>query len=180
MTVYGITDLAHIWIRNGGSPAHVVDAVSVSLAESGGNDHAQSPSSDFGLWQINSSNFGAYGLSVFSAFEPDTNARVAIAMSSNGTNWAPWCTCWTDPYHNCGHGFIAHPQAGSPAGNQVGIVAGVLGLVQIAGGIGAGVAAGDGGYVSAWGQVQDFLGAYSRRSFNTIHALNAAIQRIRT
>lgn len=180
MTVYGITQLAHIWERNGGNPAHVVSAVAVSLAESGGNDHAQSPSSDFGLWQINSNNFGAYGLSVESAFNPDTNARVAIAMSGNGTNWAPWCTCWVNPAANCGHGFISAPQAGSPAGQQLAVAGAVLGIVQAATGIAGAVNHSPSEYLSAWSTVSDFFGAYSRSSYNTIHGIRMSIERIKT
>lgn len=179
MTVYGITDLAHIWTRNGGAANHAVAAVSVALAESGGNDHAVSPSADYGLWQINRTNFAAQGLSVASSFDPDTNARVAIRMSGNGTNWAAWCTCWVNPAANCGHGFISLPQPGSPAGSHLTIVSAVLGIVTAAQGITAAVGNEGNDYKAAWSQVGDFFGAYSRRAFTGIHGIRTAIERIR-
>lgn len=126
MALLTIPQIAYVWEANGGSKRTVVLAVSVSLAESGGDTTAVSPSSDYGLWQINSSNFGWLGLTVITALEADPNARAAIRMSANGDNWAPWCTCWVDPAANCGHGNLPYPQPGSPAYSHIAQVAAVL------------------------------------------------------
>lgn len=122
-----IPQIAWEWEVNGGDKAHVVVAVSVCLAESGGDVTVISPSSDYGLWQINSQNFGFLGLNAQTALEAGPNARAAIRMSGNGANWAAWCTCWVDPANNCGHGNLPIPQAGSPAANEMANVARVLG-----------------------------------------------------
>lgn len=122
-----IPQIAYVWEHNGGSKRTVVLAVAVSLAESGGDTTAISPSSDYGLWQINSSNFAWLGLTAATALEANPNAQAAIRMSFNGDNWAPWCTCWVDPAANCGHGNLPYPQPGSPAYSHIATVARVLG-----------------------------------------------------
>lgn len=144
MAVLTIPQIAWEWEVNGGDKSHVVVAVSVSLAESGGNTGAISPSSDYGLWQINSSNFGWLGLTVATALEAGPNARAAIRMSGNGANWAAWCTCWVDPAANCGHGNLPIPQAGSPAANEMANVARVLGTTPPQPGPGGGGSPGGG------------------------------------
>lgn len=128
VTILTIPQIAWEWESNGGDKHHVVVACAVCLAESGGNTIAISPSSDYGLWQINSSNFGWLGLTTTTALEAGPNARAAIRMSGNGTNWAPWCTCWTDPAANCGHGNLPYPQPGSPAYSHIDEVAQALGV----------------------------------------------------
>lgn len=128
MAILTIPQIAWEWENNGGTAHAVVVAVSVSLAECGGNTEAISPSSDYGLWQINSSNFGWLGLTVETALEAGPNARAAIRMSGDGSNWAPWCTCWVDPAANCGHGNLPFPEPGSPAASHIAEVAAVLGV----------------------------------------------------
>ena len=61
-------------------------AAEIAMAESGGNQYALSPTDDYGYWQINASN-GA--LATFNAYG---NARSAIILSDDGTNWSPWTT----------------------------------------------------------------------------------------
>ena len=61
-------------------------AAEIAMAESGGNQYALSPTEDYGYWQINISN-GA--LATFDAYG---NARSAITLSDDGTNWSPWTT----------------------------------------------------------------------------------------
>jgi len=69
-----------------------VMAADIAMAESGGNPNAISPTSDFGLWQINSSN-GA-----LATLNPLQNAKSAITLSGNGTNWGPWTTFTSGAY----------------------------------------------------------------------------------
>lgn len=121
-----IPQCAYVWESNGGSKRTVILAVAVSMAESGLRTDAISPSSDYGLWQINSSNFASQGLTATTALEANPNARAAIRMSANGDNWAPWCTCWVDPAANCGHGNLPYPQPGSPAYSHISEVAAAL------------------------------------------------------
>jgi LysM repeat protein len=90
---YNCSSLESLWRQAGGSPAHALMAAEIARAESGGNPNAISPTDDFGLWQINASN-GA--LSTLNAYE---NARSAIILSHDGTNWDPWTTYHIGAYY---------------------------------------------------------------------------------
>lgn len=134
--------IANVWRNAGGDPAAAAIAAAVAMAESGGDTNAVSPTTDFGLWQINAVHFGgAGGINATDWWTPTINARAAIAISANGSNWAAWCTAWVTPQANCGHGFLPIPQAGSPAGNQLAALGGAGATV----GTGAGGQGGGGG-----------------------------------
>jgi LysM repeat protein len=82
----GCSGLEQLWDSAGGNPQDAFMAAEIAMAESGGNQYAHSPTDDFGYWQINASN-GA--LATYDAYG---NARSAIILSDNGTNWSPWTT----------------------------------------------------------------------------------------
>ena len=88
----GCSGLERLWEEAGGNPADAFMAAEIAMAESGGNQYAHSPTDDFGYWQINASN-GA--LATYSAYG---NARSAIILSQNGTNWSPWTTYTSGAY----------------------------------------------------------------------------------
>ena len=88
----GCTGLEHLWEDAGGNPADAFMAAEIAMAESGGRQYALSPSDDRGYWQINASN-GA--LSTFDAYG---NARSAVILSDDGTNWSPWTTFTSGAY----------------------------------------------------------------------------------
>jgi LysM repeat protein len=88
----GCSGLEQLWDAAGGNPSHAFMAAEIAMAESGGNQYALSPTDDYGYWQINASN-GA--LATFDAFG---NARAAITLSQDGTNWAPWTTYTSGAY----------------------------------------------------------------------------------
>ena len=84
--------LEELWKSAGGNPADAFMAAEIAEAESGGNQYALSPTDDYGYWQINASNgslatFNAYG-----------NARSAIILSDDGSNWNAWTTYHTGAY----------------------------------------------------------------------------------
>jgi LysM repeat protein len=84
--------LEQLWINAGGAPSAAFMAAEIAMAESGGNQYALSPTDDYGYWQINASNgslatFNAYG-----------NARAAITLSDDGTDWSPWTTYTSGAY----------------------------------------------------------------------------------
>lgn len=176
MTSYTCQEIATIWVDNGGSRSAVIDAVAVSSAESGRNNTAISSSGDYGLWQINAIHFGTVGINANNWIDPNVNARAAIAISQNGSNWAAWCTCWTDPKDNCGHGYLPQPQSGSPAGNEVAGVAAALG-VSAGGTIGRPVA-GVGGIESAWSTMDAFLGPWGKVQWDGLQSGLSAIERM--
>jgi len=78
--------LEDLWDHAGGNPADAFMAAEIAMAESGGRQYALSPTDDYGYWQINASN-GA--LATFDAYG---NARSAIILSDDGTNWDAWTT----------------------------------------------------------------------------------------
>lgn len=110
---YNYAQLEQLWINASGNPQVAKIAAAVALAESGGNPNAISPSNDYGLWQINIIHGAQATLDVMA------NARAAVAISNNGSNWGPWCTCWVDPKNNCGHFLGPTPQPGSPAAKLI-------------------------------------------------------------
>jgi LysM repeat protein len=91
--MYSCSGLEQLWEQAGGSSAHAFMAAEIAMAESGGNPNAISPTDDFGLWQINGSNGS---LATLNALQ---NARSAITLSGNGTNWGPWTTYHSGAYN---------------------------------------------------------------------------------
>jgi LysM repeat protein len=89
---YSCSALEQEWEAAGGSAAHAFMAAEIAMAESGGNPNAISPTDDFGLWQINGSN-GA-----LATLNPFQNAKSAIILSDDGTNWGPWTTYHSGAY----------------------------------------------------------------------------------
>ena len=79
--------LEALWKAAGGSHAAAFTAAEIAMAESGGSQYALSPTDDYGYWQINASHGPAEA-----TFNPMGNARAAIAISSDGTNWDAWTT----------------------------------------------------------------------------------------
>jgi hypothetical protein len=185
MTIWTVPELASIWVNNGGNRNAVIYAVSVCKAESGGNDHAVSPSSDYGLWQINTINFASQGLNFSNVFDPNVNARVAIRMSGNGTNWAAWCTAWANPAANCGHGFLPVPEDASAAGAWIPNVAAQLRQS----GIPVSVPTGPPNYptfanyvpdaLNGWSRAQHYLSTTAPIQWNQINNLSRAIRGMR-
>jgi hypothetical protein len=84
--------LEALWVEAGGSAAAEVTAASIAMAESGGNQFATGTVGERGYWQINPVN-GA-----LSTYDPYGNARAAVIMSGNGTNWSPWTTYTSGAY----------------------------------------------------------------------------------
>jgi len=86
--------LEALWEAAGGAKSEAFIAAEIAMAESGGRQYAHSPTNDFGYWQIN----GGHGPAM-ATYDPIGNARAAIAISSNGTNWRPWTTYTSGAYH---------------------------------------------------------------------------------
>jgi hypothetical protein len=107
---YNYAQLEAVWIQAGGSAQTAAMAAAISMAESNGNSGAcgtnTNGSVDRGLWQINSTNGSQ------SSFDVMTNARAAVAISNNGTNWRPWCTAYSDGA--CGTKGGVYQGPGSP------------------------------------------------------------------
>jgi LysM repeat protein len=89
----GCSGLEQLWENAGGNPSQATTAASIAMAESGGNQYAVSPTNDYGYWQINATAHGS-----MATFNPIGNAKAAISISSNGSNWNPWTTYRTGAY----------------------------------------------------------------------------------
>jgi LysM repeat protein len=83
---YSCSALESLWESAGGNSSAALIAAEIARAESGGNPNALSPTNDYGLWQINGSNGS------LATFNPYQNAKSAIILSGNGTNWDAWTT----------------------------------------------------------------------------------------
>lgn len=99
---YTFAQLEQIWIRNGGNPASAKTAAAVALAESSGNPtnrYNPGPQEDSrGLWQINIVPTANPQYAGTDLYNPDLNAKAAIALSGNGANWHPWTTFTSGRY----------------------------------------------------------------------------------
>lgn len=93
---YSQRQLQQLWIQVGGDPTKALMASAVAEAESGGDAGAYNNDSngtqDRGLWQINTSN------GRLSTYDPISNARAAVELSDNGTNWGDWTTYTSGAY----------------------------------------------------------------------------------
>jgi hypothetical protein len=93
--------LEGLWESAGGSPSEAFMAAEVARAESAGDQYSRDPSAgtygngtvDEGYWQINtvhSKELATHGLEV--SYDPLMNAKDAVFVSDDGTNWEPWVT----------------------------------------------------------------------------------------
>jgi LysM repeat protein len=89
----GCSGLEALWEAAGGSHGEAFMAAEIAMAESGGQQYALSPTNDYGYWQIN----GSHGPAL-ATYNPIGNAKAAIIISDNGTDWAPWTTYVTGAY----------------------------------------------------------------------------------
>jgi hypothetical protein len=79
---YSRCGLEQLWIEAGGSKAKAAQAACIALAVSNGVTFKTSPRGNEGLWQIPPKPAG------YLAFQPAANARAAVLLSKNGTNWS--------------------------------------------------------------------------------------------
>jgi hypothetical protein len=92
---YTTSQLQSLWISNGGDPGKASVASCIAMHESSGNAGAQSANPDggtnYGLWQLDNKGVGA-GHTAAQLLDPNTNCRLAIVGSKNGTDWRDWST----------------------------------------------------------------------------------------
>jgi hypothetical protein len=86
----GCSGLEQLWEAEGGSPSAALTAASVAMAESSGQANATNVNTngttDRGYWQINS----IWG--PLSTYDAVGNARAAVQISHDGTDFSPWTT----------------------------------------------------------------------------------------
>jgi hypothetical protein len=90
------SQLETLWEAAGGSPSAAFTAAEIATAESSGRENATlvdgNGTTDRGYWQVNS----VHGS--LSTYDPMGNARAAVEISDDGTNWSPWTTYRTGAY----------------------------------------------------------------------------------
>jgi LysM repeat protein len=84
--------LEELWDEAGGSGAQAVTAASIAMAESGGQQYATGLVGERGYWQINPDHGS------LSTYDPLGNAKAAVIISDDGTNWTPWTTYTSGAY----------------------------------------------------------------------------------
>jgi hypothetical protein len=94
MSLAALTALA----RSVGFPDPAL-AAAVAMAESGGVPDIRGDNGDsYGLWQVNLPAHPEYKANPSALLDAATNARAALAISAQGTNWQPWTTFRTGAY----------------------------------------------------------------------------------
>jgi Lysozyme like domain len=89
----GCHGLEELWDDAGGSAAQAVMAASIAMAESSGQQFATGAAGERGYWQINPDHGS------LSTYDPLGNAKAAVIISGDGTNWTPWTTFTSGAYH---------------------------------------------------------------------------------
>ena len=84
--------LEELWEQAGGSDAQAVMAASIAMAESSGQQFATGAAGERGYWQINPDHGS------LSTYDPLGNAKAAVIISGDGTNWTPWTTFTSGAY----------------------------------------------------------------------------------
>ena len=84
--------LEDLWEQAGGSHAEAVMAASIAMAESSGRQYATGAAGERGYWQIHPDHGS------LSTYDPLGNAKAAVIISGDGTNWTPWTTYTSGAY----------------------------------------------------------------------------------
>jgi hypothetical protein len=88
--------LQQLWTANGGDQDTAAIAAAVAGAESGGDASVTSPNPgapgclNVGIWQLATPCGAGAGYTVAQLQDADTNARVTIMATRNGTDWSSW------------------------------------------------------------------------------------------
>ena len=88
----GCPQLDDLWQAAGGSETEAFTAAEIAMAESGGNQFATGTVGERGYWQINPDHGS------LSTYVPMGNAKAAVIISDDGTDWTPWTTYTSGRY----------------------------------------------------------------------------------
>jgi LysM repeat protein len=84
--------LEELWEEAGGSSGEAFMAAQIAMAESGGQQYATGAAGERGYWQINPDHGS------LSTYDPLGNAKAAVIISGDGTDWTPWTTYTSGAY----------------------------------------------------------------------------------
>ena len=116
MSAYSYSQLEALWVQAGGQKAAAPIAAAIALAESGGNPTIANKQGvpAFGLWQINIAANANPQYSQAQVLNPLGNAKAAVAISKNGTNWIPWQAFTNGSWSKFVQGLVAVTPTGAP------------------------------------------------------------------
>ena len=90
---YSTAQLEQLWESQGGDSDTAAFAAAVAMAESSGNAAVTSSNPDggtnVGLWQLDTEGVGS-GYTVAELQNPETNAKITVLATHNGTDWTEW------------------------------------------------------------------------------------------
>lgn len=90
---YSTAQLEQLWESAGGDSDTAAFAAAVAMAESSGNASITSQNPDggtnVGLWQLDTKGVGS-GYTVAELQNPETNAKITVLATHNGTDWSEW------------------------------------------------------------------------------------------
>lgn len=133
--------VADYWIAAGGPRSRATEWVAISLGESSYDDSVVSSAGAIGLWQIMPFNAAPHGVTVDDLYNPLINARVAVAMSGQGTNCAAWDSCYANINASGRYAFLGWPEQGSADYDNLQVVSVQLGHDKLGGAVPPGGAA---------------------------------------
>ena len=113
MTVLSARQVAGYWTGAGGPSGLAAEWVAIAMGESALDTAAVSSVGAVGLWQIMSFNAPPYGYTTADLYIPGVNATIAVKMSSDGRNCAPWDSCYADIEASGRYAWLSWPQEGS-------------------------------------------------------------------
>ena len=95
-TDFTAAQLQALWIANGGAVDQAQNAACHAMQESSGNARVTSSNPDggtnVGLWQLDTPGGVGAGYTVAELQDPNTNARITVMATRNGTDWSSWAT----------------------------------------------------------------------------------------
>lgn len=104
-------EVENTWIQAGGNPQAAAMAAAIADASSGLNPATSRTNPDgstsIGLWLIPQNGTPP------GSTDPVANARAAVQLSGNGSDWSQWCVAWSD--NNCGQDQGTYLGSGSNA-----------------------------------------------------------------
>jgi hypothetical protein len=126
-------EVASFWVANGGPAKSAVAWASVSRAESSWDTEAVSPTDARGWYQIEPYSWPAGAGDISGWDQPGPNSRAAVLLSGGGVNFAAWDTAYADINASGRYTFLAWPENGSAAWDNMPTVAGMLGTTYYGG-----------------------------------------------
>jgi hypothetical protein len=127
MSILSAYQIVSAWVDNGGPKNRALAWAAVSLSESSWDTEAISPTEARGLYQIEPYSWPDGAGPFTDWIQPDANTKAAIILSGGGVNFAPWDTAYANIEASGRYSFLAWPENGSAAANNMPVVQGDLG-----------------------------------------------------